>query len=194
MFKRLINKAKAIKNQLKQASIAVQKYDHKREQGDFIVNVILAISIIAVIGIFSLKGYSYAMDKVKSSEGITMIQQISQGLQELFSNNRDFTGLTTETVIGAGVVHKSNISDKKILSPWYSTDKASIVTAKVGDSPSSFTIEMDKVPPSACVKIGGAFMGEAASVSVAGTKVNTLVELTTKCSADDSAKKLSFNF
>ena len=164
-----------------------------REQGDAVINTILAISIIAIMGILSLKGYSYAMDKIRSGEAVTMIQQIAQGVQELFSNNRDFTGINTATAIKSGVVHKSNVSGEKILSPWYSSDQNSVVTIKEGARPSQFIIEMDRIPAAACAKIGGAFLGEAAAVSANGTASKTPVELSTNCATADPAK-LSVSF
>ena len=164
-----------------------------REQGDAVINTILAISIIAIMGILSLKGYSYAMDKIRSGEAVTMIQQIAQGVQELFSNNRDFTGINTATAIKSGVVHKSNVSGEKILSPWYSSDQNSVVTIKEGARPSQFIIEMDRIPAGACAKIGGAFLGEAAAVSANGTASKTPVELSTNCATANPAK-LSVSF
>lgn len=184
----------SLAKQAQKASIYVQKQNHQREQGNITIKIVFSVSVIAIFAVLLLKGCSYMKNKARVGQAITMIQRISQELKELGARHRDFTGLTTKTVINLGVVDKSDILDKKILSPWYSDDKSSIVTVKVGDNPSIFVIEMNKIPPSACAKVGEAFMDIAAAVSIDEVRVNTLTELSAKCSTDTSAKKLSFNF
>ncbi len=161
----------------------------KKQQGFGIMSVILGIVASAVLLLVAFKTYQHAMLKIKINQAQDQIQQISSGVDSLYANFHDYSSITTKTVIDAGIVNKGDIVDSKLASPWYSSQKAAIVTVKPGSQLNSYTITMAKIPQNACSGIIAMFLEKQANnIKVNGTAVTDPATLAAACASNQVAE------
>jgi len=169
------------------------KTAHK-QKGGVVIGVILVIIILTVIGLGAFKAFGYATDKMNAGEATTLVTEIGTGVQEMYANSNDYSSISTEVVVDAGIVPKSSVVGKTIVTPWYSSNSSSLITVIAGASPASFSVVVTAIPSSACRAIGSAFLSAtASSVSANGSVVTDAGALATGCAATDPAT-LTVNF
>jgi hypothetical protein len=160
----------------------------KKQQGFGITNVLLGIVASAAIIILGFVTYNHVMTKIKIGEAQTQFQDISTGIDQLYVNSHDFSVITTQAVIDAGIPDKTDVVGANIASPWYSGDHNSIVTVLPGAQPTNYIIEMANVPQDSCAGVASMFLNNNRnSITVNGAAVNDPAGLATACAANDPA-------
>lgn len=161
----------------------------KKQQGFGIMSVILGIVASAIIIIIAFETYNDAMTKIKISEAQTQIQDISTGVDSLYVNTNDFTGITTQAVIDAGIPDKTDVVGDNIISPWYSGDHNSIVTILPGAQTTNYIINMADVPKDSCAGVASMFLNNSRnSITINGAAVTDPATLATACAVTDPAE------
>ena len=180
---------KKIENKSNKKQLKLQK-----QQGFGIVSVILGIVASAIIILLGFQQYQHAMMKIKIGSAQTQFQDISTGIDSLYANSHDFSSITTQVVIDAGIASKENIVGSNIISPWYSSDSTAIVTIKPASQPTSYTIDMAGVPKDACSGVASMFLNnDSNDMTINGTAVTDPASMSTACASSDSAD-IAINF
>ena len=159
------------------------------KQGGFVsLELILAIVAIALIMLAGIVAYGVIMSKIRAGNTVTLVSEIQTGVSELYASSHDFSDLDTATLISAGIVSKSDMDGSNIVTPWYSSDKSSIITVGPGENPSAFAITIASIPSDACSKIGTDFLNQDnVSVTANGTAVTTPADLAKGCASSNPA-------
>lgn len=161
----------------------------KKQQGFGIMTVILGIVASAIITVIGFEAYTHAMLKIKVGQAQTQIQDISTGIDSLYANSHDFSGITTQVVIDAGIADQSDVVGSTIVSPWYSSNSDSIVTVTPASQPTSYTVDMAGIPKDACSGVASMFLNNNQNtVTVNGSVVTDPANLVTACASSDSAE------
>lgn len=84
----------------------------------------------------------------KLSETQQSISSIRMSVQQMFASSLDYTGLTNDLAIKAGLVPKKLIKGGGILNSW-----GGAIAIATGDDTGTFTITLDSVPQDACTKL-----------------------------------------
>ena len=180
---------KKIENKSNKKQLKLQK-----QQGFGIVSVILGIVASAIIILLGFQQYQHAMMKIKVGSAQTQFQDISTGIDSLYAKSRDFSNITTQVVIDAGIASKDDIVGSTIVSPWYSSDSTAVVTIKPASQPTSYTVDMAGVPKDACSGVASMFLNNAKSnMTINGTAVTDPASMSTACASSDSAD-IAINF
>ena len=132
---------KKIVNRSNQKQMKLQK-----QKGFGIVSVILGIVASAIIILLGFQQYQHAMMKIKIGSAQTQFQDISTGIDSLYANSHDFSNITTQVVIDAGIASRDDVVGSTIVSPWYSSDPTAVVTITPSSQPTSYTVDMAGVP------------------------------------------------
>ena len=83
----------------------------QKQQGFGIVSVILGIVASAIIILLGFQQYQQAMMKIKIGSAQTQFQDISTGIDSLYANSHDFSTISTQVVIDAGIASHLHDSD-----------------------------------------------------------------------------------
>lgn len=186
MFTNISNSKKSKKSK-KGINHQMAKKIHN-QKGDIVISAILVIVILAVIGLFAYKTYEKGMEKTRVNSAVSQIQEISQGIQQLYANSHDFSTIDTATVIAAGIADKSSVVSNKIIAPWYSGNKDSIVDVLPATNPTTFTIQMAGIPKESCSLVAAPFISQGTTtVSANGTVSSTPADLAKNCATKDPA-------
>ena len=166
----------------------------QKQQGFGIVSVILGIVASAIIILLGFQQYQHAMMKIKVGSAQTQFQDISTGIDSLYANSHDFSNITTQVVIDAGIASKDDVVGSTIVSPWYSSDSTAVVTIKPASQPTSYTVDMAGVPKDACSGVASMFLNNTKSnMTINGTAVTDPASMSTACASSDSAD-IAINF
>ena len=166
----------------------------QKQQGFGIVSVILGIVASAIIILLGFQQYQQAMMKIKIGSAQTQFQDISTGIDSLYANSHDFSTISTQVVIDAGIASQSDIVGSTIASPWYSKDSNSLVTINAGAQPSSYIVDMARVPKDACAGVASMFLNSIKSnMTINGTAVTDPALMASACASSDSAD-IAINF
>ena len=181
---------KKINKMINQIRENISKPVSNKQKGFGIMSVILGIVASAIIIIIGFEAYTHAMTKIKVGQAQTQIQDISTGVDSLYSNTHDFSTISTQVVIDGGIAQKSNVVGSSIVSPWYATDASSIVTVTPGSQPTTYTIDMAAVPKDACSGVASMFLNSdnKNSITVNGTAVTDPGTLTSACASSNTAE------
>ena len=74
------------------------------ENGRSMIEMLGVLAIIGVLSVGGITGYSKAMEKFKINKTIQQITEIAANIQTLYMQQKNFSGLTTETAVQMGVV------------------------------------------------------------------------------------------
>lgn len=74
------------------------------ENGRSMIEMLGVLAIIGVLSVGGIAGYSKAMEKFKINKTIQQITEIAANIQTLYMQQKNFSGLTTETAVQMGVV------------------------------------------------------------------------------------------
>ena len=166
----------------------------QKQQGFGIISVILGIVASAIIILLGFQQYQHAMTKIKIESAQSQFHDISTGIDSLYANSHDFSNISTQVVIDAGIASKTDIVGSTIVSPWYSSDNTSVVTVNPASQPTSYTIDMSGVPKDACSGVASMFLNNAQSnMTVNGTEVTDPASMASACASSDSAD-IAINF
>lgn len=183
-----------MKKVIKQIQENISKPVTNKQQGFGIVSVILGIVASAIIILLGFQQYQHAMTKIKIGSAQTQFQDISTGIDSLYANFHDFSNISTQVVIDAGIVSQENVVGSTIISPWYSSDATSVVTIKPASQPTSYSIDMAGVPKDACSGVASMFLNSVKSnITVNGTAITDPASMSTACASADSAD-IAINF
>ena len=166
----------------------------QKQQGFGIVGVIfgIVISSILLLGLFDQ--YQSGRMKIKITSAQRQFQNIAIGIDARYANSHDFSTISTQYVIDAGIVFKADIVGSTIASPWYSKDSNSVVTINAGAQPSSYIVDMARVPKDACAGVASMFLNSIKSnMTINGTAVTDPALMASACASSDSAD-IAINF
>ena len=156
----------------------------KKQQGFGIMTVILGIVASAIIIVIGFQAYNHAMLKIKIGQAQKEIQDISTGIDSLYANSHDFSRITTQGVIDAGIVDQSYVVGSNIVSPWYSRDTESTITVTPASQPTSYIINITMIPTKVCSSLFSMFLNNNRNtVTVATTIVTDPASLAKACGA-----------
>lgn len=158
-----------------------------KQKGNVVISVLLVIVVLAVIALFAYKTFESAMEKNRIDQAKTQIENISQGVDELYANSHDFSNISTQVIIDGGIADKDNVVGTTIVAPWYSSDSTSLVTVKPGTGPATYTVDMAGIPKEACSAVSSVFLSKS-TLTVNGTAVTDQSTLTTACASSDTAE------
>jgi Tfp pilus assembly protein PilE len=171
-----------------------KRLKYQKQHGFGIVSVILGIVASAIIVLLGFQQYQHAMMKIKIGSAQTQFQDISTGIDSLYATSHDFSNISTQVVINAGIASKDDVVGSTIVSPWYSSDPTAVVTITPSSQPTSYTVDMAGVPKDACSGVGSMFLNNAKSnMTINGTAVTDPASMSNACASADSAD-ISINF
>lgn len=151
-----------------------------KQNGFAMVEMLIALGVAAIVIVFAYVVFSLAMGKIYESRAITQINSIENGIHQLYANSYDYSDINTQAIIDSGISEKGNtIDDKIIASPWFGSNKDSIITVNPSINPGAFVITMAKVPKKSCTKVAAVFIQYGIKIGV--EVVLTPVQIATAC-------------
>lgn len=94
---------------------------HTCQKGRSMIEMLGVLAIVGILSVGGIAGYSKAMIKAKSSRLIAQASELVVNIRSLYVSQKDFTGLTSESLLKTGAVPKdmlkdsTNTSDNKII-------------------------------------------------------------------------------
>ena len=163
-----------------------------KQNGFAMVEMLIALGVSAIVIVFAYVVFSLAMDKIHESSAISQINNIENGINQLYANSHDYSDINTQAVIDSGIAEKGDIIDNKIIaSPWFGSNKDSIVTVNPSINLGAFVITMANVPKKSCTKVAASFIQYGIKIGVAD--VSTPVQIATACAKyQDSDINITF--
>lgn len=153
---------------------------------------IISLIVAVVLVLLGFKVYKYISNTLKASATTNLIIELSSSIEMLYSNHPVYTSLDTE--VAATIAPKSYVIGKTIITPWYSSNKNSIITVMPASNSASFSIITSNIPSMACLNIGEDFLvAHATSVSANDVVVKNISDLKKACNLN-SPSKLAINF
>lgn len=129
----------------------------------------LGLAAIVIVGAFTL--YNNASSTTKMNQAKTQLQAYIGGVKSLYSSQNDFSTVSTELVINAGIAPSEAIDGVELINPW---GGQTVITG----SQRHFSITFETVPQSACTALLSAGLIDQGSVFELGVG--------TEASAQDS--------
>jgi hypothetical protein len=158
-----------------------------------IVGLIVAVAAALILLVGVLHAGGAGMEGSKASNAAAELAQLELGIQNLYSAQAAFTGLTNTVALAAGstvVPDSMNAGSGSILNEW-----GGAVTIAVAATPTNFKITEAGIPQSACATLATK-VSNAVSVSVnAGAALTTPVDVgavTTACNSNTNSIVFTF--
>ena len=155
------------------------------ENGRSMIEMLGVLAIIGVLSVGGITGYSKAMEKFKINKTIQQITEIAANIQTLYMQQKNFSGLTTETAVQMGVV-----PDELGTSFYYGS---TVITHAFGESvyiertwiPNYFQITFWSMNKEACMALATADWNNISSSGVFGIAINDVTSVMNHITSDN---------
>lgn len=173
----------------------------KNQSGRSMVEMLGVLAIIGVLSVGGIAGYSLAMQKYRTSQGIEDVQLLMTNVRTLFAAQDNYADLTNDLLANAGILtskdQKSSFGTNLTITAGAAGQVGTGGTAYLKDE--TFTITVVDVPAASCVPIATSNWGTVGSgflgLDIGGTIVNppiTVKSATDKCAG--AVKTLKWYF
>lgn len=159
----------------------------KRNKGFTLIEILMVISVIALISIGAFTFFTQAMDSARSSQAKQSVNGLIVSVRDLYQGQPDYSDLDTQTVIDAGIVPSSwAVNNGDIENNFGGPVEVNVAS----DDASRFTITFGGVPETACVEIA-TMNTNIESVTIGGGDEITTIpapvsDATSDCSGEDN--------
>ena len=139
---------------------------HSQETGRSMVEMLGVLAIIGVLSVGGIAGYSQAMSKFKVTKTTDQIQTMVTNIRTLFSTQRTYAGVATNsTMYATGVFTDEICSDGATCANPTNPfgGKIQLSTTKVGVADKGFAVAYSGLPADACVRLAMQDWGDASS-------------------------------
>lgn len=187
--------------------------------GRSMIEMLGVLSIVGVLSVGGLVGYSKAMMRYRINKTMSEIALIAGNVRAFFAPQRSFTGLDSGTEAGINLIKKTNIVPANMISdtPTTTNTFTSYILNEWGDimriaafNTSAFVVSLHSVPTEACIELSSQdwysanvpvlYINNTFHTSEAGAVNYTLktpadmVKVTQACSSDDGLSDLVLYF
>ena len=161
------------------------------QKGATLLELTMAIGIIAVIAIAAISFFNNASDSQKSLEATRNVAALTAGIRNQFQSQGDYLNIDNATVKLGNAFPRSMDGGPadEIKHPW-SAAGITVASNTIVFAEDSFTITMDEVPQGACVDIGSKLLSDYEEVDIGGL-ITEVSEVAAGC-ADPDANILIF--
>lgn len=160
------------------------------ESGRSMIEMLGVLSIIGVLSVGGLAGYSKAMNQYKAQQTISQIHEMASRLAALGDQLNSYAGLNNTSAIKMNIAPASLISNGNLVSAFGSTVTVTAADlANAGDN-LAWTVEYRNVPKTVCTALASQNWQDANNsaligIGVAGaTATDILSKLTQNCNGE----------
>ena len=155
--------------------------------------IAITISLIMLGGIFAIVQMTMQGSRVQEAQ--KNIGSIRTNVQQLYSGQPDYSGLSNDVIIDAGLAPESMLGSAagELKNTWNSA-----VTVEPASSVHQFTVTYDGVPQEACIELAKFGYGSWQKVTVGGTSISqegggAISDATGACSSGDNSLTFTSN-
>jgi len=162
-------------------SLQVKKHEideeNKGQQGFTLLEMmmVIVISLLMMAGVFGLVSMAMGNSKVKDAQ--QNISTIRMGVQNLYSGQPNYSGLSNTIAENAGIFPDKLIKSAGTIKNAWNGD----VTIAPNSDPSKFDVTYKSVPQEACMKL--AVLSGFDEITVGGTGVNDIAGASSECAS-----------
>jgi hypothetical protein len=126
-----------------------------RRRGVTLIEAVLYIAIALALIIGGLVFYQQAALAQRINSAVRNISAMASETRALYQGQRNFTGFTQQTLIDAGAMPTSLMTDNGLRNEWGGTVRAGALTLDDGSNTTDngFRIFYDAIPPEACARL-----------------------------------------
>ncbi|WP_116963532.1 type II secretion system protein [Fastidiosibacter lacustris] len=171
-----------------------QHINLKKQRGITMVELLIGISVIAIIAVLILTYASGLWSDVKVKQTKDAVSTMSSKLVGIYAATTPgsagrYDGISTADafdLVPSNLIRGTG-TNRAIITPWTSTISTSEITVAPYNSNIQFGITLTDIPAKACRDIGADYLGGYADEVLVGTeKVTKVSELTAKCNGNDN--------
>ena len=129
---------------------------------------------------------SNAIESARVSNQQENLSYLRMNIHEAYSHVHSFASISNEELLAANAVPQGMIINDTIVNSWNGD-----VTVGSANGGRAFTIQLDNIPESACIKLGGQ-RDMWDSLSINGTDIERETVITTEHCTDELSNTLTF--
>ncbi|MDR1025908.1 MAG: hypothetical protein LBL47_00780 [Lactobacillus sp.] len=150
---------------------------YKSEQsGRSMVEMLGVLAIIGVLSVAGIAGYSKAMAKYKLSKTTDQVSMIVANIRTLYSGQRNYSGLATDSVVSFGVIPSEMVNGDKVMNAF--AGEVTFGTSPVNNvADLAFTVKFAGLNRDACVSLASADWGSDSSSGLVSIQVGSQAAL-----------------
>ena len=160
--------------------------NRKNQRGFTLGEVLSAIIIGSIIfGAVALV-ISNAIETSRVSNQQENLSYLRMNIHEVYSHVHSFASISNDELLAANAVPQGMVVNDSIVNSWHGD-----VTLASANDGRAFTIQLDDIPESACIKLG-AQRNMWDSLSINGTDIERETVVTTEHCTDEDSNTLTF--
>ena len=148
------------------------------QNGRSMVEMLGVLAIIGVLSVGGIAGYSKAMTKFKINKTMDQVSMLVANIRTLYSGQRNYSGLSTSTAVGFGIIPNEMYKDSSsLVNAFNGTVTISVAgnlpTATDAGDTKAFQIVYSGLSREACVTISSADWGTGAASGLVGMELGS---------------------
>ena len=161
--------------------------NNRKNQRGFTLGEVLGAIIIGsiIFGAVALV-ISNAIETSRVSNQQENLSYLRMNIHEVYSHVHSFASISNDELLAANAVPQGMVVNDSIVNRWHGD-----VTLASANDGRAFTIQLDDIPESACIKLG-AQRNMWDSLSINGTDIERETVVTTEHCTDEDSNTLTF--
>lgn len=169
----------------------------RKQMGATLLELTMAIGIIATIAIAAIAYFNTANDSSKINDEVKNVNTLTGSIRNMFNSQGNYEGLTNEVVLTSGAFPdrmRVSVTEKsQIKHSWLNDGVTVLPTNFQGTANDSFTVLYKNVPARACVDLVSKTFRFYDQVDVDGTVITNIPSATTACGQHSAGNKTTVN-